>query len=102
MNFDQLSLDPRLLRNVRAAGYETPTPIQSAAIPPALQGHDLIGTAQTGTGKTAAFVLQILQRLLKNPLGQIFAFDYEVSGTWTDPKVAKLQPEPLPQSNTTP
>ncbi|HEU5099368.1 MAG TPA: DEAD/DEAH box helicase [Roseiflexaceae bacterium] len=67
MNFDQLSLDPRLLRNVRAAGYETPTPIQSAAIPPALAGSDLIGTAQTGTGKTAAFVLPILQRLLKNP-----------------------------------
>jgi ATP-dependent RNA helicase RhlE len=67
LNFDQLSLDPRLLRNVRAAGYETPTPIQSAAIPPALEGHDLIGTAQTGTGKTAAFVLPILQRLLKNP-----------------------------------
>jgi len=67
LNFDQLSLDPRLMRNVRAAGYETPTPIQSAAIPPALAGHDLIGTAQTGTGKTAAFVLPILQRLLNNP-----------------------------------
>jgi ATP-dependent RNA helicase RhlE len=67
LNFDQLSLDPRLMRNVRAAGYETPTPIQSAAIPPALAGRDLIGTAQTGTGKTAAFVLPILQRLLNNP-----------------------------------
>jgi ATP-dependent RNA helicase RhlE len=53
------------MRGVRAAGYDAPTPIQSAAIPPALAGHDLIGTAQTGTGKTAAFVLPILQRLLK-------------------------------------
>jgi ATP-dependent RNA helicase RhlE len=55
------------MRSVRAAGYDTPTPIQSAAIPAGLAGHDLIGTAQTGTGKTAAFVLPILQRLLKGP-----------------------------------
>ena len=67
MNFDQLKLDPRLMQGVRSAGYATPTPIQAAAIPPALAGHDLIGTAQTGTGKTAAFVLPILQRLLKGP-----------------------------------
>ena len=57
MNFDQFGLDSRLMQGVRAAGYDTPTPIQTAAIPPALAGHDLIGTAQTGTGKTAAFVL---------------------------------------------
>jgi ATP-dependent RNA helicase RhlE len=67
LNFDQFGLDSRLMQGVRAAGYDTPTPIQSAAIPPALAGHDLIGTAQTGTGKTAAFVLPILQRLLKGP-----------------------------------
>ena len=70
MNFDQFNLDPRLLQGVRSAGYVAPTPIQAAAIPPALQGHDLIGTAQTGTGKTAAFVLPILQRLLKGPRGR--------------------------------
>jgi len=67
LNFDQFNLDPRIMEGVRAAGYAVPTPIQSAAIPPALAGHDLIGTAQTGTGKTAAFVLPILQRLLNGP-----------------------------------
>ena len=73
MNFDQFGLDSRLMQGVRAAGYDTPTPIQLAAIPPALAGHDLIGTAQTGTGKTAAFVLPILQRLLKSPRGRVRA-----------------------------
>ena len=70
MSFDQFNLDPRLMTGVRSAGYVAPTPIQAAAIPPALEGHDLIGTAQTGTGKTAAFVLPILQRLLKGPKGR--------------------------------
>jgi ATP-dependent RNA helicase RhlE len=70
LNFDQFGLDPRLMQAVRSAGYVTPTPIQAAAIPPALEGHDMIGTAQTGTGKTAAFVLPILQRLLKGPRGR--------------------------------
>jgi ATP-dependent RNA helicase RhlE len=70
LNFTEFGLDPRLIDEVRAARYDVPTPIQSAAIPPALAGHDLIGTAQTGTGKTAAFVLPILQRLLKGPRGR--------------------------------
>ena len=70
MNFDQFKLDPRIMRGVRAAGYAVPTPIQSTAIPPALAGHDLIGTAQTGTGKTAAFVLPLLQRMLDGPRGR--------------------------------
>ncbi|MBK9714201.1 MAG: DEAD/DEAH box helicase [Kouleothrix sp.] len=70
MNFDQFNLDPRIMQGVRRAGYAAPTPIQDAAIPPALAGHDLIGTAQTGTGKTAAFVLPILQRLLQGPRGR--------------------------------
>jgi ATP-dependent RNA helicase RhlE len=52
-----------LLRALKAQGYETPTPIQAQAIPPLLQGHDLLGCAQTGTGKTAAFALPILDRL---------------------------------------
>lgn len=64
MNFNQFNLDPRLLKGITHAGYDVPTPIQAAAIPPALGGHDLIGIAQTGTGKTAAFVLPILQKLL--------------------------------------
>src|SRR5262245_48784401 len=64
MNFNQFNLDPRLLKGITRAGYDTPTPIQAAAIPPALNGHDLIGIAQTGTGKTAAFILPILHKLL--------------------------------------
>jgi ATP-dependent RNA helicase RhlE len=67
LNFDQFKLDPRIMRGVRAAGYAAPTPIQATAIPPALAGHDLIGTAQTGTGKTAAFVLPLLQRMIDGP-----------------------------------
>lgn len=67
MNFEQFNLDSRLNRGIRNAGFHIPTPIQSAVIPLALAGHDLIGTAQTGTGKTAAFVLPILHKLLQNP-----------------------------------
>ncbi len=70
MSFPDFKLDSRLLASVVRAGYTTPTPIQEAAIPPALEGQDLIGTAQTGTGKTAAFVLPILQRLLAGPRGR--------------------------------
>ena len=64
MNFEQFNLDSRLMQGIKKAGYETATPIQEAAIPAALRGRDLIGTAQTGTGKTAAFVLPILNKLL--------------------------------------
>jgi ATP-dependent RNA helicase RhlE len=67
VNFNQFNLDSRLLAGVKRAGYTTPTPIQTQAIPPALSGHDLIGTAQTGTGKTAAFVLPILHKLISGP-----------------------------------
>jgi ATP-dependent RNA helicase RhlE len=67
VNFEQFKLDPRLLAGVRRLGYSAPTPIQLKAIPAALAGEDLIGTAQTGTGKTAAFVLPILNRLLTGP-----------------------------------
>jgi ATP-dependent RNA helicase RhlE len=67
VNFQQFNLDTRLMARIQRAGFTAPTPIQRSAIPPALAGHDLIGTAQTGTGKTAAFVLPILQRLLPGP-----------------------------------
>ena len=67
--FEALGLDPALLKAVYALGYEAPTPIQREAIPPILSGRDVIGTAQTGSGKTAAFVLPILQRLMKQTLG---------------------------------
>jgi ATP-dependent RNA helicase RhlE len=63
VTFSQLGLDPVLLRNVEREGYTTPTPIQLQAIPPALAGRDLLGCAQTGTGKTAAFALPMLQRI---------------------------------------
>ncbi len=67
MNFNQFNLDARLQAGIKRAGYSTPTPIQIQAIPAALAGRDLIGTAQTGTGKTAAFVLPILHKLLNGP-----------------------------------
>jgi len=64
MSFNHLHLDARLHEGIKRAGFKKPTPIQEAAIPIALSGKDLIGTAQTGTGKTAAFVLPILNKLL--------------------------------------
>jgi len=67
MSFNQFNLDSRLNTAIKRAGFYKPTPIQSSAIPLALAGHDLICTAQTGTGKTAAFVLPILHKLLTNP-----------------------------------
>ena len=67
MHFSALSLIEPLLRAVAAEGYETPTPIQQQAIPPILEGRDLLGCAQTGTGKTAAFALPMLQRLAQTP-----------------------------------
>ena len=71
MNFEQFSLDPRINAGIKAAGYVTPTPIQQQAIPVVLQGRDILGLAQTGTGKTAAFMLPILQRLTKGPLRKV-------------------------------
>ncbi|MDP3346887.1 MAG: DEAD/DEAH box helicase, partial [Hydrogenophaga sp.] len=63
MNFDDLKLAPAIVQAVREHGYETPTPIQAEAIPAVLAGRDLLGGAQTGTGKTAAFTLPLLHRL---------------------------------------
>lgn len=61
--FSDLQLDPRVLQALTDAGYQTPTPIQAGAIPPALEGRDVLGIAQTGTGKTASFVLPMITRL---------------------------------------
>ncbi|MEK7286121.1 MAG: DEAD/DEAH box helicase [Nitrospirota bacterium] len=69
-SFESFQLDAHLLAAVTKAGYTAPTPIQAAAIPVALSGSDLIGIAQTGTGKTAAFVLPILQKVLQGYTGQ--------------------------------
>ena len=63
MSFDQFSLDQRVISGIKSVGYTTPTPIQQQAIPIALEGRDLLGLAQTGTGKSAAFILPILHRL---------------------------------------
>ncbi|QDX81256.1 DEAD/DEAH box helicase [Denitratisoma sp. DHT3] len=66
MKFEDLGLSPELLRAVHEAGYSTPTPIQAQAIPIVLQGLDVMGGAQTGTGKTAGFTLPLLQRLARH------------------------------------
>src|SRR5689334_24210733 len=76
MSFNTLGLTPELLHAVAAHSYTEPTPVQAEAIPFVLAGRDLLAGAQTGTGKTAAFVLPILQRLhasrppAKHPIGQ--------------------------------
>lgn len=73
MSFISFNFHPHIAAGIKALGYSTPTPIQRQAIPPVLQGHDVLGLAQTGTGKTAAFVLPILERLMKGPRGRIRA-----------------------------
>ncbi|MHB0877650.1 MAG: DEAD/DEAH box helicase, partial [Anaerolineae bacterium] len=73
MSFDHFRLDARIAAGIQAAGYTTPTPIQEQAIPVVLEGCDVLGTAQTGTGKTAAFALPILQRLLTGPTRRVRA-----------------------------
>ena len=69
MSFDTFPLHPDLRRGVAALGFETPTPIQRDAIPPILAGRDVLACAMTGSGKTAAFLLPILHRLLERPRG---------------------------------
>lgn len=66
-NFNGLQLQPALLHALEAMNFKTPTPIQAAAIPPALEGQDILGTAQTGTGKTGAFGIPLIAHLLNNP-----------------------------------
>src|SRR5512143_2558525 len=65
--FSGLGLDPRVVEALAVLGYEEPTPVQREAIPPLLAGRDVLGQAATGTGKTAAFALPLLQRLPKGP-----------------------------------
>ena len=67
MNFEDLSFDPRIQTALKNKGYVRPSPIQEQAIPPALEGRDILGCAQTGTGKTCAFAVPILDRLIKIP-----------------------------------
>jgi ATP-dependent RNA helicase RhlE len=67
VNFSKFELDPSLLKGIRELGFSRPTPIQSDAIPPAMQGRDLLACASTGSGKTAAFALPILHKLIARP-----------------------------------
>ena len=69
MPFTALKLHPSLLRGLKELGFARPTPIQADAIPPALEGRDVLACAATGSGKTAAFLLPILQRLIDKPRG---------------------------------
>ena len=73
MSFEAFNLHAKITAGVREIGYTVPTPIQLQAIPPIRDGRDLLGLAQTGTGKTAAFVLPILQRLVQGPRGVVRA-----------------------------
>ncbi len=73
MSFKSFTFPPQINAGISAAGYTTPTPIQSQTIPAILNGKDVFGLAQTGTGKTAAFVLPILDRLMKGPRGKVRA-----------------------------
>lgn len=73
MDFERFNFDESIKAGIHALGYTSPTPIQSQAIPSILEGRDVLGLAQTGTGKTAAFALPILQRLISSPRGQIGA-----------------------------
>lgn len=71
MTFNHFSFQPQINAGISTAGYTSPTPIQKQTIPPILHGKDVLGLAQTGTGKTAAFVLPILERLMKGPRGKL-------------------------------
>lgn len=73
MNFNTFSFHPQINAGISRVGYETPTQIQSRTIPPILEGSDVLGLAQTGTGKTAAFVLPMLQHLMKGQRGKLRA-----------------------------
>jgi ATP-dependent RNA helicase RhlE len=73
MDFESFQLNPSIAASIKAMGYVEPTPIQAQALPAVLEGKDVMGQAQTGTGKTAAFVLPILQRLMNRPRGPVRA-----------------------------
>lgn len=73
MSFKDFKFDPKIDAGIAACSYTLPTPIQKEAIPPILEGRDILGLAQTGTGKTAAFVLPLLQRLLNGPRKKVRA-----------------------------
>jgi len=71
LNFESFNFHPRIADGIKALGYVTPTPIQEEAIPPIMEGRDILGMADTGTGKTAAFVLPMCERFLTGPRGRV-------------------------------
>ncbi|MDT8335008.1 MAG: DEAD/DEAH box helicase [Desulfurivibrionaceae bacterium] len=73
MSFEKFNFDQKIVAGIEACGYKTPTPIQAQAIPEVINGRDIMGLAQTGTGKTAAFVLPILQKLIQGPRRRVRA-----------------------------
>ena len=74
MRFTEFNFHPNLLEGIEASNYETATPVQEQVIPPIMEGRDVIASAQTGTGKTAAFLLPVMNNLLKNHVdGQVGA-----------------------------
>src|SRR5947199_10094298 len=92
MPFASLGLAPELVRAVADEGYAHPTPIQAEAIPLALAGSDLIGSAQTGPGKTAAFVLPILQRLSPGKRGTLRALILVPTRVLAEQVAARIRP----------
>ena len=68
VSFDSLNLDATLMRGINALGFERCSPIQARILPYTLEGHDAIGKAQTGTGKTAAFLITLFNDMLNNPV----------------------------------
>ena len=87
MTFNELNLSAPVLRAVAQAGYESPSPIQAAAIPPVLAGRDLMGCAQTGTGKTAAFALPMLDLV-----GSEMCIRDSLPGSWLCRSARALKP----------
>jgi ATP-dependent RNA helicase RhlE len=71
--FSELPISSYVQERLAAAQFSTPTPVQAAAIPPALEGKDVLATAQTGTGKTLAFLIPVMEQLLRNPVKGIGA-----------------------------
>jgi ATP-dependent RNA helicase RhlE len=82
VSFDSFHLHPQVAAGITSAGYVEPTPVQSQCIPLIMEGRDVMGLAQTGTGKTAAFVLPILHRLLQGPRGRVRALIISPTRNW--------------------
>ena len=98
-SFAALGLSDSLLKTLSEIGYETPSPIQAQCIPVMLDGHDIIGMAQTGTGKTAAFALPVMERIdskLLKPQALILTPTRELAIQW--PKRCKATPRTSPDS----